>query len=141
MSVSASKKIDDEIEKFLESYDPAIRDLSRTLIGAVTTSMPSATVRYHPGWRLIGFRTGGASSRYFAFVEPRETTVRLGFEWGTSMLDSEKRLEGEGLQVRHLEFEPGAVIPSYTEQYIRESARVAMMPKEVLLSIRREDQP
>jgi hypothetical protein len=84
------------IDELLAPFPPEVRALAQAARARVTTLVPHAVERLRPGWGLIGYQ----APRYFAFVMPVKTGVRLGFEWGVRLDDPEQFLEGDGSQVR-----------------------------------------
>jgi hypothetical protein len=90
-------------EQFLAEYPPPIQELASALRRLVLDTAPNVAEAVYPGWRLIGYRQlDRPGGRYFAFVAPLPTEVRLGFEYGVALSDPHGLLEGAGKQVRHV---------------------------------------
>jgi hypothetical protein len=102
---------DDEIAEFLAAYPPRIARHSQELRRILRKTVPGASERIRPGWRLIGYDlsvTKGGT--FFAWVWPELEHVHVGWEVGTLLSDPEGLLRGAHLKlkkVRYLTYEPG----------------------------------
>ncbi|HEX7153615.1 MAG TPA: DUF1801 domain-containing protein [Thermoanaerobaculia bacterium] len=122
----------DDVARFLADYPPHVQQIAERLRQVVRMTIPEATDRVYRGWRLIGYRRpSGRSSRYFCFIAPLESEVRLGFEYGVAMRDSRHLLTGDGTQVRYLTFRDTAFDEAVVGAYLREAATVAELPPEL----------
>ena len=113
-------------EEFLADYPPNIRELAEALRRLIHDSVPNIAEAVYPGWHLIGYRQlDRPGGRYFAFVAPLPTEVRLGFEYGVALSDPHGLLEGEGSQVRHVVLRAPEDLRSELKRLIAEAALVA----------------
>ncbi|HET7028777.1 MAG TPA: DUF1801 domain-containing protein [Candidatus Limnocylindrales bacterium] len=117
-------------EALLETCPPSMRTLAECLRRVVRATLPDATERVRPGWRLIGYDVpiGPRRTRYVCFVLPELEHVHLGFEHGVLMRDPDRQLQGAGItkQVRWVTFRPGDEIdPRPLATLLAEAARVA----------------
>jgi hypothetical protein len=121
------------VEAFLAGYPLPMRTLAEDLRAVVRAAVPGAVERLRLGWRLIGYDVPyGRRWRYFAYVAPETEHVHLGFEYGASMSDPHRMLEGAHLnlrQVRFLTFRAGDELPVEALMgLVHEAARVARLP-------------
>jgi hypothetical protein len=135
-------------EAYLAAYPADIREAAERLRAIVRRAVPDAVERVRPGWHLIGYDVpAGRRSVYFAYVAAEPVHVHLGFEFGVSMADPDRVLEGAHLglrQVRYLTFRPGDVIhEAPLVKLTRDAARVAAMSREqrLALALDRDEDP
>ena len=133
-------------EALLEDFPPPMRSIANRLREIVKATMPEASERVRPGWRLIGYDLPiGRKAVYFAYVAPENEHVHLGFEHGWAMRDPLGLLKGVGItkQVRWLTFLENDPIPAeLCRELILEGARVATMTRgERILQAMDGDRP
>jgi hypothetical protein len=126
-------------ELFLDGFPGPMRDIAEHLREIVRRTEPEALERVRTGWRLIGYDLpAGRRTVFFAFVIPEPVHVHLGFQYGSTMRDPERVLDGDGVtkRARWLTFRPTDPIDEpATEALIREGARVALMSPGERLAI------
>jgi len=66
------------VQEFLGAFEPPLRRLAEAARGRLLLTVPHATERVRPGWRLIGYN----APAYFAFISVERDHIRIGFEWG-----------------------------------------------------------
>jgi hypothetical protein len=123
------------VEAFLEAYPPPMIEIAERLRAIVRAASPEASERIRLGWRLLAYdlpikRTGA----FFAWVGPEAKHVHLGFPKGVLMADPRGLLKGAGITkyARWFTFVPGDPIDAEVlAEYVREAARVAVIPKSV----------
>ncbi|WP_309892196.1 DUF1801 domain-containing protein [Archangium sp.] len=86
-------------DDILHGHTPEVRAIAERARALIKRELPEVEENGYPGWRLIGYRQGGA---YLGFVAPLKDHVRLGFERGVYMNDPDGLLEGDGTQVRYV---------------------------------------
>jgi hypothetical protein len=114
-------------DRFLAPYPRQIREIANELRRLVLETVPNTTEAVYPGWRLIGYRQmDRPRGRYYCFVAPMSDHVRLGFEYGTSLTDDHRLLDGDGKQVRYVTVRDLASIdPERLEALVAEAAMIA----------------
>jgi uncharacterized protein DUF1801 len=86
------------VGEFLGGLEPASRRLAEAARERILSTVPHATERVRPGWRLIGYN----APKYFAFISVERDHVRIGFEWGVMLTNHSGLLQGAGAQVRYV---------------------------------------
>ncbi len=118
-------------EILLEGYPPPMRAIAEELRVIVRRTLPEATERVRPGWRIIGYDVAvGRRIALTCFVWPEPEHVHLGFQNGVLMRDAAGILQGAGITklVRWVTFEPADPIdPARLEPLIHECVRIAAM--------------
>jgi hypothetical protein len=92
------KKPEVSVQEFLGEFAPPLRRLAETARARILSTVPQATERVRPGWRLIGYN----APAYFAFISVERDHLRIGFEWGVMLTNHAGLLEGAGSQVRYV---------------------------------------
>ena len=92
------KRSEVSVEDFLGELPPPLRRLAEAARKRILATVPHATERVRPGWRLIGYN----APAYFAFISCDADHVRIGFEWGIMLTNHAGLLEGTGSQVRYV---------------------------------------
>ncbi len=107
---AARASIDEDIAALLDGSPADIGALATALINLLRHEHPEleATVRF--GWRSVNFRHPVAG--HLCAVFPLKSEVKLYFEQGRLLTDTEGLLEGDGKQVRVLRLRPGYDIPA-----------------------------
>jgi len=98
------------VADILEPFPARIRRIAEQLRTLVTRTIPTATEHAYPGWKGIGYRDPQAG--YFVGIFPQPDHVRLLFEHGAALEDSDGLLQGENVrQVRWIALRHGTPIP------------------------------
>ena len=126
-------------EELLARCDDRMRPVAEALRLVVCATLPDAIERVRPGWGLIGYDVpNGRRTAYCCFVWAEPEHVHLGFEHGVLMRDQRGILQGRGVtkRVRWLTFTMvRGTDTASVRALIRESARVATMPRDQRLAI------
>ena len=130
-------------EALLDAYPPPMRAIAEKLRTIVRRAVPDAVERVRPGWRLIGYDVPAGPRRlsYFCYVAPETEHVHLGFEYGVFMVDTNRKLLGDGVtrKVRWLTFRLGDPIDeAELVALVREGARVALASPSERLAVQLE---
>jgi hypothetical protein len=96
--VVMQEKPEVSVQEFLREFAPHLRRLAETARERILSTVPHATERVRPGWRLIGYN----APAYFAFISLERDHLRIGFEWGIMLTNYSGLLEGNGSQVRYV---------------------------------------
>ena len=124
----------DELEEFLAVYDPKVQQMAldarlclANFVGPANefvfdaTSAVCVAYGFTPKWREA-----------FVNIAVYPKHVTLVFGWGAELSDPEKRLKGEGKQVRHFRLDPPEIINDpYIVELIHEAATKAAKPEIV----------
>jgi hypothetical protein len=127
-------------EALLAGYPEPMRRIAEALRSIVRRAVPEAAEAVRLGWRLIGYDVPAGRRRavYFCWVAPEPDHVHLGFQYGIFMVDRDRVLLGAGVtrQVRWVTLRESDAIPeTQLEELVRESARVARMPRSERLIV------
>lgn len=101
--------LDPEIESFLGSFQPPIREMAGRLIEALRRLRPDLVPHVRLGWGSVNFRHPKAG--FVCAVFPMADHVSLVFEHGRLLSNESGLLQGEGKQVRFIPFRPGQEVP------------------------------
>jgi hypothetical protein len=118
-------------EAILEGHAPEVRAIAARARALIKRELPDVEENGYPGWRLIGYRHGGA---YLGFVAPLKEHVRLGFERGVYLNDPEGLLEGEGTQVRYVRLSSEDLPEEGLTRLLKEAVAICVVPLELLPS-------
>ena len=93
-----------ELIQFLGAYDANIQRLALAARAAVIREAPDAAEFIYDASNAVavGFSLSGKPSEHFVHVATYAGWVNLGFNFGTSLPDPLKRLQGDGSRIRHL---------------------------------------
>ena len=93
-----------ELIQFLGAYDANIQRLALAARAAVIREAPDAAEFIYDASNAVsvGFSLSGKPSEHFVHVATYAGWVNLGFNFGTSLPDPLKRLQGDGNRIRHL---------------------------------------
>lgn len=107
-------------EQLLADFPPTIQKISGRLRDSIKLHHPSLQEKVYPGWRALGFShpTAGYICGIFPYVE----SVKLIFEWGIRLPDPDGVLQGNGQQVRYLEYRSVAEIKIRTVERFLDAA-------------------
>ena len=104
MSIAA-----DELDPLLARFDPAIAELTRTLLAILAEVGPDLSPAVKSGWGSVNFRHGKAG--FVCAVFPNRDHVSLIFEHGALLSSPLLKGQGKVKQVRWIEFRTGNDIP------------------------------
>ena len=95
-------------------------------------TVPTATERIRPGWRLIGYDLPARNyGTFFAWVWPEPEHVHVGWEVGTLLSDPQGVLHGAHLKlkkVRYLTYAPHDPIDAKPiAEFTRQAVEIASM--------------
>ena len=88
-------------EDIPNDHSPVVQLIAQSLRDLIRATVPEMTERAYAGWHGIGFRH--PRSGYVCGIFPGQESVKLVFENGVQLLDSDQVLQGDGKQTRHLE--------------------------------------
>jgi hypothetical protein len=117
-------------EAILQGHTPEVQAIAQRARALVLRVLPEVEERGYPGWKLIGYRVGGA---YVGFVAPLKDHVRLGFERGVLLEDPEGLLEGDGTQVRYVPlWRPEPLPEKGIARLLQQAVALSRAPMDVL---------
>lgn len=93
------------VETFLADYKPEVRDLALKVREVVRSVLPEAHESVHTGYKTIIYGTGPRMSDEICYIAPLNSSVNLGFNYGTQLPDPNGLLKGTGKLLRHIKFE------------------------------------
>ena len=119
------------VDEYLSRYPGVTRALCDHLRTLLLGALPDVSEAVKPGWRVVGFHVvEGKKNPFFAYLEPREDRVVLGFAWGALMTDPAGLLSGDGRQMRQVVFSgPDEIDPAVLEPMVVEAAWLAASPQ------------
>ena len=125
---------DEEIAEFLTAYPPRLARHCQVLRKIIRRTVPTASERIRPGWRLIGYDLPVTRhGTFFAWIWPEPEHVHVGWEVGTLLSDPDGVLRGAHLKlkkVRYLTYGPGDVIDSKpVTEFTRQAVEIVSMSK------------
>ncbi|MFN8444370.1 MAG: DUF1801 domain-containing protein [Caldilineaceae bacterium] len=97
------------VDTILQPHHPTVIDLVNQLRHQIRATVPEATEKAYPVWKGIGYVHPIAG--YFCAIFPQADCVKLGFEWGKLLPDTDGVLEGDGKQLRYVVIREGESIP------------------------------
>jgi hypothetical protein len=123
---------EEEIADFLASYPPRLAGHCQKLRKIIRRTVPAASERIRPGWRLIGYDLPvNRHGRFFAWIWPEPEHVHIGWEVGTLLSDPEGLLRGAHLKlkkVRYLTYAPlDAVDAVPVVEFTRQAVEIVSM--------------
>ena len=97
-------------------------------------TVPSASERIRPGWRLIGYDLSVTKhGSFFAWIWPELEHVHVGWEVGTLLSDPEGVLNGAHLKlkkVRYLTYAPDDQVDAkHVVQFTKQAVGIVSMSK------------
>jgi hypothetical protein len=116
-------------EDILHGHTPEVRAIAECARVLIKRELPEVEENGYPGWRLIGYRQGGA---YLGFVAPLKDHVRLGFERGVYMNDPDGLLEGDGTQVRYVRLSSEELPEDAIARLLKEAVSLSKLPLAML---------
>jgi hypothetical protein len=116
-------------EAILEGHAPEVRAIAARARAFIKRELPDVEENGYPGWRLIGYRHGGA---YLGFVAPLKDHVRLGFERGVYLNDPNGLLEGDGTQVRYVRLSSEDLPEEGLARLLKEAVAISAVPVALL---------
>ena len=87
-------------QDILAEHTPEVRALAESLRRLILETLPNVLEVAYPVWHGIGYRH--PESGYLCGIFPQQDSVKLGFEFGVLLPDSDGLLEGAGKQVRYV---------------------------------------
>ena len=87
-------------EHILTGHTPEVRELCEALRRLLKDEVPEAIEVAYPSWHGIGYHHPQCG--YFCAIFPMQEYVKLGFEFGVLLPDTEGILTGDGKQVRYV---------------------------------------
>jgi hypothetical protein len=116
-----------QLDAFLAKYDPAIGRTAKAVLAAMRARLPGAFELVYDNYNAlaIGFARGEKVGDvvFSIAVYPRWVTLFF-FKGGVSLPDPDRRLKGNGKQVRHVVLERGAA--TLDEPAIHELMQIAL---------------
>ncbi|MEC7763299.1 MAG: DUF1801 domain-containing protein [Pseudomonadota bacterium] len=94
-----------EVDEWFEALTPDQRETLLSLRGLILDAGPGVDEAIR--WRQPCY----SRRKLFCYLQKSKTHVTLGFQNGARMPDVPGLLEGEGKDMRHVRFVPGAAIP------------------------------
>lgn len=93
-----------ELLEFLAPYSPEIQALARHLRRRLLEILPPCIEIVWDATNTVGSSFGFTEKNrdHFIHLPAYSTYVNLGFNFGTSLHDPERRLKGTGARIRHL---------------------------------------
>lgn len=88
------------IDDLLAEHTPEVAELTLAVRAAIRSQHPELSERVYPGWHGIGFHHPKAG--YACALFPGVDAVRLGFEHGHLLIDSDGWFDEGGGQVRYV---------------------------------------
>jgi hypothetical protein len=90
----------EQIDDYINSYEPELRAIIRTLREIAKKSMPEAyEMIYHVA---LGYSFSTSPFDRICYVAPQKNYVNLGFFFGAHLDDPQHLLVGEGKRMRHI---------------------------------------
>src|SRR5579863_3892511 len=111
-----------ELLSFLAPYDPAIQQLALEVRAYILTIEPRATETIYDAYNAvaIGYSFTGRLKECYCHIAVYSKHVNLGFNHGTDLDDTQKILQGQGHQVRHVTIhEKSDLAGTYLKRLVR----------------------
>ena len=125
------------IDELLRGYTPEVQALAGRACALITSVLPGATVKVHPGWKNVMFSTGPKMSDAVVAVVPLAS--RINFQlFGADLPDPAGLLEGTGKMGRHVKISSLALLESAE---VRELLLAAAAIKAVPMDERQKKMP
>lgn len=88
------------VEQHMDSYPAPIQEILKKLRLVARDSMPAAhEFLYH---NAINYKLSEAPGTWICYIAAQRNYVNVGFYFGTTLSDPNKRLEGTGKRMRHV---------------------------------------
>ena|ERR1051325_3219118 len=112
---------DRQLLDYLRAYDRTVADLALALREIVLEEAPDAVERVYQTYTVaIWFGYSAKMKDSYCFITTSTRHVNLGFNFGASLADPNKVLEGEGKQMRHIKFKSERDLERpFVRRYIR----------------------
>jgi hypothetical protein len=120
----------DNVDEFLNSFSPEIRDIALKLRELVTNLIPDIQEKVYLGWSTISYSFSGGMQDAICAIGPQNDNVNLHFFRGTELDDPDKLLEGEGKQGRHVKLKTIENVDSKSLEKLIKSAAKLEKPKK-----------
>ena len=109
----------DEVESFLDVYDPKVKDTALRVRALIVRCVPDADEKVLRAWKTIAY---GRAAKFCA-ISPHAEWVNLQFHQGARLPDPDGLLEGTGKSMRHVKLRsPGDVRRKALATLVREAA-------------------
>ena len=115
--------MDETVETFLSTREPAIADLARHLSEVILDLLPDATISMDDD--NLGFGRGSGYKGLIFTVIPHKAHVTLGVAGGANLPDPDGLLEGTGKVHRHVKLRGVADVDRPELRALMESAIAA----------------
>jgi hypothetical protein len=102
--------VSSEIEQFLVSYAPGVRDLAWQLRAVIREVMPEAIEQLDPPAHLIGYGVDRTYKGLICGITLHRAHINLMFARGTELPDPEHLLAGTGKRARHVKIQQAAEV-------------------------------
>ena len=97
-----------ELEQFLASYNPVVRELTLKLRALIREVMPEAIEQLDSPAHLIGYGVNRTYKGLICGITLHRAHINLMFARGTELPDPEALLEGTGKRARHVKIQQAA---------------------------------
>ena len=115
-----------DVEEFLSSLSPHVREIARALRGRIRELIPDAVEKRHGGWKIVGYSWDGSMKSSICAIAPHSKHVNLQFFRGSDLEDPNGLLAGTGKSARHVKLrEASDVERPEVAALIREAAELA----------------
>ncbi len=91
-----------EVDQFLSSFSPAVRELALLARALVLEVFPTALEIVDPSSKIIAYGVGRKYSELVCAVAPYNAHVNIIFSRGVELPDPNGLLEGTGKRARHV---------------------------------------
>lgn len=121
-----------EYLEFIACYSPEVQALHRAARQKLLDILPPVIEIIYDATQAVttGFSFVEKVSGHFIHLPMYGKGINLGFNHGAKLVDSEKRLIGEGSQVRHLKLRDLSLLDDpYVRDLIEQSMAIAPRPK------------
>lgn len=114
---------DPQLIGFLEDYDRPISDLVLALREIILEEVPDATESVYQVYTVvIWFGFSEKMKDMFCYIATNARHINLGFPRGSTLLDPNRVLEGDGKAMRHIKFASQRDLERpFVRRYIRAS--------------------
>ena len=139
---------DPQLIGFLDAYDRPIADLVLALREIILEEAPDASESIYQVYTVaIWFGFSEKMKDMFCYIATNAQHINLGFPRGSTLLDPNRVLEGDGKTMRHIKFASQLDLErSFVRRYIRasieqvgEAASTGGSGRTVVKSVRKKD--
>lgn len=116
-----------EFDKFIESFAPEVREISRRLRSMIFENAPDIFENIYPKMKVIRYGVeGNKLEKIVCHIAPLKSAVNFGLYRGAKLPDPSKLMEGTGKMLRHVK------IKNITES---KSAALSSLLKAALVDV------